>query len=130
MTASTTAGRHVLRVAADERPELVATPAAASLNNGGLILVGEATPTQVANPKRTTARAALQLALAVFTALPIIIPIVLEAWSPGWLVAALAQVLLVQTVIVRVMAVAGVNAWLTEHLPSLAAIPSKQVAAR
>lgn len=80
------------------------------------------TPSQVANPARTTVRSLAQLALAVFTAVPLIVPIILGEWSPEWLVVVLGQVLAVQSVIVRIAATPSVNAWIIEHVPALAPI--------
>lgn len=119
-------GSALVRVAVDERPELLKS----YLATDQLALASDATPTQVANPKRTTWRSLVQLFLAIATALPQIIPLILGAWDPVWLSTALGQVLLVHGVAVRIMALPGVNDWLLQHAPALAAIPSKQIAAR
>lgn len=108
-------------VVSNEKPApapVVVTTAAGTTT----VLASTATPTQVANPTRTTYRSLLQLLLALATALPQIVPIVTGAWSPEWLVTAGVQVLLVQSVIVRIMALPGVDGWLRENLPWLSAI--------
>jgi|GEM_PF-2423722 len=129
----------LVRVALDERPELL--PRSVALIETGnspaevklprfVAVASDAVPTQVANPRRTSWRTLLQLALAIFSALPQIIPIILGQWDPVWLSTTLAQVLAVQVVVTRIMAIAGVNAWLTDHLPAIAAIPSAQIPSR
>ncbi len=118
MTHSASSEPVLVRVVDDEHPLPLA-------QRGITEVAAHAVPTQVANPKRTTWRSVLQLLLALALALPWIIPIILEYWSPTWLVAALAQVLAVQTVLVRVMALPGVNQWLVDHFPALAAIPTR-----
>ena len=78
--------------------------------------------TQVANPNRTTRRSIFQLVIAIASAAPIIVPIILGAWSPEWLVAALGQVLAVHGVVTRIMAIPGVNEWIVTHAPWLAPV--------
>ena len=93
------------------------------VDGGTLAVPNDGVPTQVANPGRTTIRSLFQLAVALFSAVPVIVPIILGAWSPEWLAVALGQVVVVQGVVVRIMAIPGVNTWIKVYLPALAAIP-------
>lgn len=112
-------------VVADEKP--VEAPLVATTVSGQQVVVAEsATPTQVANPGRTVLRSILQLLIPLAIATPQIIAIVLDAWSPEWLVSVLVQVLAVYTIIVRVMALPGVEAALQRVLPGLAALRTRQ----
>lgn len=112
-------------VVADEKP--VEAPLVATTVSGQQVVVAEsATPTQVANPGRTVLRSILQLLVPLAIATPQIIAIVLDAWSPEWLVSVLVQVLAVYTIIVRVMALPGVEAALQRVLPGLAALRTRQ----
>lgn len=129
----------LVRVAVDERPDLLPSSVmliatrqtTAEIDLPDLVAIAsDAVPTQVANPRRTSWRTLLQLAIAIFSALPQIIPIVLGQWDPVWLSTVLGQVLAVQLVVTRIMAIAGVNAWLTENAPAIAAIPSAQIPSR
>lgn len=82
-------------------------------------------PTQVANKGRTVWRSLFQLALAIVTALPQIVPIILGAWNPEWLATVAVQVLLVHGVVTSLMALPSVNAWIEEHVSWLAPSVSK-----
>jgi hypothetical protein len=114
-------------VVADEKP--VEAPLVATTVSGQQVVVAEsATPTQVANPGRTVLRSILQLLVPLAIATPQIIAIVLDAWSPEWLVSVLVQVLAIYTIIVRVMALPGVEAALQRVLPGLAALRTRQAA--
>ena len=85
----------------------------------------DAQPTQVSNPRRTTVRSLVQLALTLFTAVPAIVLIIQGIVGDEWLAAILVQVLAVHGAIVRFFALPGVNAWITENVPWLA--PAKPV---
>lgn len=112
-------------VVADEKP--VEAPLVATTVSGQQVVVAaSATPTQVANPGRTVLRSILQLLIPLAIATPQVIAIVLDVWSPEWLVGVLVQVLAVYTVIVRVMALPGVEEALQRVLPGLAALRTRQ----
>jgi hypothetical protein len=117
------------RIAADERP---ATLPVTVTTPGGrdLVLASTATPTQVANPNRTTLRSVVQLLVAFGLAAPEIVAIVLGYWDPQWLALAGAQIIAVHGAVTRIMAIPGVNAWITEHLAGLAAIPVETIRVR
>ena len=70
-------------------------------------------PTQVSYPWKATARTLIAGALAILSVAPIVIQIILDQWDIEWLGAALVQVVAVQTVITRIMAIEAVNAALT-----------------
>lgn len=75
-------------------------------------------PTQARHPWRATARTALAAALPLAPLLPELVDVLglrAYAWAGG--------VVATAGVITRVLAVPGVNAWLTRHVPALAASP-------
>jgi hypothetical protein len=125
MTHATPSGPPVVAIVADERPAGAALEVRLA-SGAPATLASSVSSTQVANPRRTTLRAAFQLVVAIAIALPQIIPIILGAWSPEWLVTTLAQVLLVQTALTRIMALPGVDGWLQVNLPGLASLRTEQ----
>lgn len=88
-----------------------------------VVTFNEGVPTQLANPRRTTKRAVFQLLVVLFPAIPAIALIVLDVWSPDWLVLVLGYVVAAHGAVVRIMALPGVNEWIKAHLPGLAPIP-------
>lgn len=96
------------------------------------------TPTQVANPVRTTVRTIVQN-LIVLVPLVNAVALVLVGYLqeqtdlvvPGWAFAVLNGVVLVTGLLIggvtRIMAIPGVAEWIREKLPWLAAIPVKKV---
>lgn len=114
-------------VVADEKPS--GQPIVATAATGREVVVASSVvPTQVANPGRTLLRSLLQLLIPLAVATPQVIAIVLDAWSPEWLAAVAVQVLAIYTVVVRVMALPGVEAALQRVLPGLAALRTRQEA--
>jgi hypothetical protein len=126
------------RITADERPsetpiyfDVMADETSPVLTHGSdvaaalPVLATSATPTQVANPARTTWRSVFQLGVALFTAIPVAVPIITGTWDGALLGAVAVQVLAVNTAAVRIMAIKPVNDWLVQHAPALAAIPTR-----
>jgi hypothetical protein len=75
--------------------------------------VNPSDPTQVSYPWKATARTLLAAVVAILTVAPIVIQIILDQWDVEWLGAVLIQVIAVQTVVTRVMAIEAVNNFLT-----------------
>jgi hypothetical protein len=117
-----TPARHVAAVVVDERNTTEPLEVRLADDAGVYTLASSTTSTQVANPTRTLGRSIFQLVVAIATTLPQIVPIILGAWDPEWLVTALGQVLVVHGVVTRLMALPGVDTWLQEHLPALASL--------
>lgn len=84
-----------------------------------------AQPTQVANPGRATLRTIVQVGVPAFVGLVLILPLILQAVVEelgavlppsvtAWLVGAAAAVTALAGAVARVMAIPGVNAWLSK----------------
>lgn len=119
------------RIALDERHVDVDGPVVVTSAAGtDYPLASSVTPTQVANPTRTTVRSLVQLTVALGIAAPEIVAIVLGYWDPEWLALVGAQVVAVHGAVTRIMAIPGVNVWISEHLAFLAAIPIETIRVR
>lgn len=91
------------------------------------------TPTQVANPKRTTVRTFVQSAVGLVLIVNIVTPFLIdslkslpEGWVPGWVFLVLNGVAVATAALIalvaRIMAADGVNAAIEKYLPWLAAL--------
>lgn len=115
-----------------------AMPKHAALTQTDTHPVAPGTPTQVANPGRAVARTAFAYIIGALVALPTI-NLALAAVQdellnsgldiPAWIWAALNGAIvvggLVMALITRLLAVPGINEWVKQHIPALAAIPVK-----
>lgn len=85
-------------------------------------------PTQVARPWRTVARTVFQALIALAALSPVIYSAATNA-DPTTATGALGGVLVVSAGVTRVMALPGVNAWLSRFVPFLAAEPKPSTTA-
>lgn len=93
---------------------------------------GVATPTQVANPRRTTLRTFIQSVVGLVVIVNIVTPMLIDAanglpagWVPSWVIVVLNGVAVATAALIalvaRIMAAEKVNAALQRYLPWLAA---------
>lgn len=80
-------------------------------------------PTQVAHPHRTVARSSIASAIG---ALPILWPIVERELGPVWATVAVVAAVAGNALVTRILAVPGVEAWLRQVIPPLAADTSNR----
>lgn len=99
------------------------------IDSASVVIPNSDVPTQVANPRRTTLRAAVQIAVALVTVAPVIALVITQTVGEGWLYAAALQVLAVHTAVVRIMATPGVDQYIRTNLPWLYPIPLQEIPA-
>lgn len=87
--------------------------------------MAQPTPTQTRHPWRATVRTVFASVVALLSLLPVI-----AATARLDAVPAVAQVLTVAATVTRVLAIPGVDGWLREYLPFLAAEPKPSLAVR
>lgn len=125
------------------KPERILNQEVIDLGQGNEVVIpNNGVPTQVASPMQATKRTVAAVILGLAVALPIVNTILLivqdeltkatELTVPGWLWAALniaiALVAAVAGIVTRVLAIPGVNNWVTTRVPWLAPHPQVEPA--
>lgn len=118
------------------RPERIVSSETIEVEAGELVIPNSGVPTQVASPRQATKRTVAAVVVALAVVLPIInvaLDIVADELAqanlaiPAWLWAglngAIALVAVLSGIVTRVLAIPGVNDWITDRLPFLSANP-------
>lgn len=121
------------RIQLDQR---VISQGEVALSDGSaLVIPNDGVPTQVANPSRASLRTAVAAIVGLVLVLNPVLAIVIEvlrSLEPTFAIPPLVYVILngiilvvtaIITLVTRVLAIPGVNEWIKNYLPWLAAIP-------